>query len=204
MTKIDIPSFNVGDKAVVSVAIKPLSFVAFSGYMNDARAVKGVTADVALRRIRLVRQVTYSDAMGNAIPMDEAEVLRFPVAAARKILNKLDDIVGKPGSLIGNGDGISSVITYKLGTPIPVAGTDKTPIEEIEFLAKNYGDVEAMFIADDPITQTLAMLRTLAKPIHKTLTSMPDWAVNAISIADGVTMAQQVVPRFLEDSEENA
>lgn len=200
MTRIEFAAFTVGEHAVVTANIKPMPFVAFVGLMTEARTMPGASLETSIRRLRLIRQVDYIDAAGKAVPMDVTSLMKLPISPARKINAELDKLNGPAGKIVRDGDGISTIIGYELGTPITVAGTDKTSITELEFLAQTYGDVESMLNADDAFSQTAALLETVAKPVHKTMTSMPSWAINMISISDGVTLAQKVLPRFLEDS----
>jgi hypothetical protein len=86
---------------------------------------------------------------------------------------------------------------FQLGKPIP---TDKGNITELEFQASTLGDIEEVLYRSNGNAQALALIRSVASPLGQetTLMSMPDWAVDAISIADGVTIREQVLPRFLD------
>ena len=193
-------SFDVGETRVNAINIKPLMFRLFSEYATEARAVKGVSMDVALKRIRMLRQIDYM-LDGRKVAMDEQTLMQIPIVAARKITKALDSAETKMGKIIRGGDGISESIGFELATPLAIF-SGKPPITELEFIAKTYGDVEQLLSADDNISQTMALLQTIAKPVHGTLTSLPSAAIDAITAGDGVAIAQQVLPRFLGDDDE--
>lgn len=199
MAKNLVVSFVIGEKAVDHIVIKTLSFVQFADLVALAQGMKQPsTFEGRLKRVRMLQQVEYSMA-GKPVVLTIEEILRMPLEAARRIAGLLDDLEGKAGKVIRDNDGITSAVGYELGTPIEV-GQGKDPIKELEFLAKTYGDVEDVLAAPDAMAQTVALLRTCAKPVHTSLTALPTWGVDRITIADGVILAQQVLPRFLESS----
>ena len=92
------------------------------------------------------------------------------------------------GKIIRDGDGINKAMTYELGTPIST-GKDKEPIRELEFHAATYGDIEDVMAADSAVQQTALLIKTVAKPLGSSLLRLPDWALNVITVADGVTIS---------------
>ena len=99
------------------------------------------------------------------------------------------------GKIIRDGDGVDKAIIYELGTPIKVQGKD--PITELEFCASTYGDVEDVLTADLAVQQTALLLSTVAKPLGTSLSRLPSWAIDNITVADGVSISRDVLPRFL-------
>jgi hypothetical protein len=189
-------AFPLGDKTIDGVVIKPLSFQTFSDCINEANASRDSKSfDARLRRIRMVKQVTYY-INGSAIPVSSQDILNMPIPAARTIIDKLDGDEGKVGKVIRDGDGIDKAIVYELGTPIPM-GAGKEPIKELEFHAKTYGDIEDVLAADNPIAQASLLISMNATPLGTSLTRLPSWALSQISVADGVTISREVLPRFL-------
>jgi hypothetical protein len=106
-----------------------------------------------------------------------------------------------PGKIVRDGDGIDKAIVYELGTPISV-GQGKPPIKELEFQASTYGDVEDVLAVDAPIQQAAVLISTVAKPLGTSLSLLPSWAVNLVTVADGVTISNHVLPRFLGSPDE--
>jgi hypothetical protein len=202
MSKLEV-SFQVGEKVIDAVFIKPLTFAQFSDYIGTAQGMKTPsTFEGRLKRVRMQKQVDYLTS-NKQVPLEIEELLRMPIPAARQIASKLDAEEGKAGKIIRDGDGISTAIGYELGTPIPIAN-GKGDIKELEFLAKTYGDIEDVLSATDLMSQTMALLKTVAKPVHSTLMSLPSWAIDRISVADGVTIANTVTSRFLNGSDEDS
>lgn len=192
--KIVLPQpWTVHNVVVDGAVVNSLTFQAFSECLVEAQAMKKPkTLEARLRRLRLARQVTYY-VNGTTTPITPDEVTMMPIPNAQMLTTRLDEDEGKSGKITKDGDGISTSIVYELGSPIPVVGKD--PIVELEFLASTYGDVEDIMSADNSITQTALLLETIAKPPG--MLQLPSWAFKAISVGDGVTIAQLVTPRFL-------
>ncbi|QIW87518.1 tail assembly chaperone [Agrobacterium phage OLIVR4] len=73
-------------------------------------------------------------------------------------------------------------------------------ITELEFHAKTYGDIEAVFAEDNAAEQTILFIENIAKPITSNLKlqALPSWAVDQITPNDGIFISRFVLPRFLE------
>ncbi|MEY9493753.1 hypothetical protein [Bradyrhizobium elkanii] len=195
LEKIPI-AFQLGDNVIDGVVIRPMTFQMFVDCISEAQSMKDAkTFEAKLRRLRMVKQVSYY-INGSVVPVSMEDVLKLPIPDARKIVAKLDDAEGKAGKIIRDGDGIDQAITYELGTPIPT-GQGKPPISELEFHARTYGDIEDVMAAPDSIQQASLLIATLAKPLGTSLTLLPSWAMNLITVADGVTISRDVLPRFL-------
>jgi hypothetical protein len=195
-------AFQLGDRLIDGATIKPMSFSTFAGYVSEAQAMKTPAAfDARLRRLRLQKQVTYH-INGSTAPVSMEEVLKLPIPATRTILARLDSEESKPGKITRDGDGIEQAIVFELGTPIPVQG--KEPIRELEFFAKTYGDIEDVMAAPDTISQAATLIATIAKPLGSSLSLLPSWAAAQISVADGLLIAREILPRFLESPAESS
>jgi hypothetical protein len=195
-------SFSLGEKLIDGASIKPMNFGTFAEYVAEAQGMKQPKSfEGRLRRVRMSKQVAYH-INGSTVPVSMEDVLRLPIAAARVISARLEGDEGKPGKIIRDGDGIDTAITYELGTPIPM-GQGKEPIKELEFLAKTYGDIEDIMSAPDSIQQAALLIATIAKPLGTSLTALPSWAAAQVSVADGVTIAREILPRFLESPPES-
>ncbi|MGY3615662.1 hypothetical protein [Bradyrhizobium sp. USDA 10063] len=200
LEKIPI-KFQLRDHVIDGAVIRPMSFQNFADYISEANAMKGAkTFEARLRRVRLSKQIAYY-INGTIVPVAVDDVLQLPIPEARKLLDKIDDNEGQPGKIIRDGDGIDKAITYELGTPIPV-GADKPPISELEFHARTYGDVEDIMAAPDGIQQTMQLISTIAKPLGTSLIQLPSWAINLITVTDGIVISRDVLPRFLGSPDE--
>ena len=198
--KLEI-SFQLGDKVIDSAVVKPLTFQSFADCITEAQALQPATRSFVAKLVvfRLVRQVTYY-ANGAVVQVSTNDVLKISISDIHKIIARLDTDEGKAGKIIRDGDGIEKAIIYELGTPIPV-GAGKEPIRELEFHAKTYGDIEDVMSGDTVINQT-AILIAASRSRWEFRVALPSWALNAITVADGVTISRDVLPRFLGSPDE--
>jgi len=185
--------WQIRDKVIDGAVINRLSFQSFSDLIVEAQGMKKPkTLEARLRRLRLAKQVVYY-VNGSTTPIDSNDVTMMPIPNAQLLTGRLDEDEGVVGKITREGNGIDTSIIYELGTPIPVTG--KEPITELEFLAKTYGDIEDVMSAGDSISQTVLLIATVARPPG--MLQLPTWAVNAVTIGDGVTIAKLVTPHFL-------
>jgi hypothetical protein len=189
-------AFQLGDRLIDGATVQPLSFARFAEYVGEAQGMRTPKLfEARLRRLRMARQVAYS-INGATVPLSVEEVLQLPIPAARAIAARLDEGEGKAGKVTREGDGIDKSIVYELGAAIPL-GAGKDPITELEFQASVFGDIEDVMAAPDSIQQTALLIATIAKPLGTSLTLLPSWALERITVADGVTIAREVLPAFL-------
>lgn len=189
--------FQLGDTLIDGVIIKPLTFAGFVECITGAQMMSEPKIfEARLRRLRMMKQVTYYSG-NNVVAMTVENMLKLPIPATRLVTSHLDDDEGAAGKIIRDGDGIDKAIVYELGTPIPL-GQGKGHIKELEFQASTYGDIEDVIAVDTAIQQTLIMITTLAKPLGHTLQVLPSWAINQITVTDGVLISRDVLPRFLK------
>lgn len=207
VTKLPTPpdrlsiSFTLGERVIDGAVVRPMTFQTFADMITEAQGMtEPKSFEARLRRLRMHKQVTYF-AGANPVQVGPLEILQLPIADARLIASKLDFEEGKAGKIIREGDGIEKAIVFELGTPIQV-GAGKPPIKELEFHATTYGDIEDVLAADNAIQQAAQLIATVAKPLGSSLTLLPSWANNAITVADGVLISQLVLPRFLGSADE--
>lgn len=193
-----------GEAAIDTIAVAPLTFAAFAGLWRqtaDEMRGKDGAASALLQRKRIAYQAHFM-ASGRRVIPDAANITQLPIPVVKGIIRLLDVGEGEAGAMLsGSGaDGISVPLHYKLGTPITAKmnGKDIT-IGELEFQAQVYGDIEDVLAEDGDVPQALALIRKVASPVGVgSLTSLPGWAVDRITVADGVTIMRQILPRFLE------
>jgi len=186
--------FQLGDHVIDGAVVRPLTFQSFSTIVVEAQALKEPEAWLArMRRLRMSRQVNYY-ANGTVVPVGFNDIPKLSIPDARALIARLDDNEGPTGKIIRDGDGVEKAVVYQLGTPIKMQKGD--PISEIEFHATTYGDVEDVLAAENSIMQTIAMIKKLGKPMHSSLTALPSWAVDAITVTDGVFLMNEILPRF--------
>jgi hypothetical protein len=196
-------AFQLRDQVIDGAVIKPLTFQAFAECVGEAHGMRAPKAfEARLRRLRMVRQVTYYT-NGSTAAVTIEDVAQMPIPTARTITARLDDSdEGVPGKIVRPGDGIDRAIVYALGAPIPM-GQGKESVTELEFLAKTYGEIEDILAAPDSIQQAALLLSSIATPLGTTLTRLPSWALAQVSVADGVTIAKEVLPHFLGSADDS-
>lgn len=196
--KVNEP-ITIGDKQVDKVEVQPVFYAAFADIYATASAkmTKGTKIQTLITRERIRAQAHFI-AGGKRIKPEDKDILTFPIAFARELLAALDEGQGVEGEILTAGDGISTPILYKLGTPIPMGGTGAKAITELEFIAKSYGDVEDVLTADNSLAQTLELVRKVAKaPEFPSLSVLPSGVVDRITMGDGMTMTRLILPGFL-------
>lgn len=192
--------FAVGEDMISKAEISRLSFGKFVGISRSVVAAlkPNQKMNVIMQRHRMMEQVALLSAAGKRVRMSELNVTQLPPIVGRDIAAGLffdDDL---PGELLSdsNADGISVPIHYKLGTPI--AAANGKAIEELEFIAKSFGDIEEITAGEAELFQTYDLIATMAKPAGGTMLALPSWALDKISLADGIFIMNVVLPRFLK------
>lgn len=198
MKKIEFTTaVKVADKDVTSIEVAPLLFVEMAEIWRKAGMQKN--AATALQRERIRFQAHFMAGDTRVTPTD-IDILSLPLGVAKSIIAALDaNSGGKAGKIILEGDGVFKPAIFKLGTPIAMMGGDGggVNISELEFKAATYGDVEDALAADTPMEKTLELLRRVAKPIDAPqLLAMPAWAIDKITVADGLAIMRAVSPLF--------
>jgi hypothetical protein len=205
-TNIEITDQIVfGEKSITEIKVLPLSFVSFSKIwaetQNEVRASRtDANGSSIMQRKRVILQAQFM-AGSDRIKPEIANILQLPLKVAKQIIAALDVGEGVAGSLLNDGDGISSPVHYKLGSPLSLTvNGKKQTIAELEFSAKVYGDVEDVLAADGEVVQALELIKRCAQPIglDSNITTLPSWALERMTVADGVTIMRNVLPRFLE------
>lgn len=209
MSVINIDSktpWLVNDHLVETLTTKIVGFVAFGAMMTDASKTAKTEAEVQrnLFRTRIKRQVVAATKDGTIVPLDDAAISQMPIRLAVKLKAALDSASsptpdgGKSKfEVIADGDGITSSIIVRLGTP--VKGAAGKEIVELEFMATTLGALEDAVLSDSAMERTVALL-AIAKPLGEdmTLQVLPSWAIDQITLLDGVNIMQKVAPNFFE------
>lgn len=207
----DIPEnmpYVVDGRRVVRLTAEPINFNRFVKVIEAAELARardgGKEPAKYMLRERLKTQIKAWGDDGTPVVLVDAALMMMPIKIAARAREGLNSIAGsQPGELLGDNDGISSPILYKLGQPLRMGDKDggAWEITEIEIQARTLGDVEDVVAMDGaPLLQSQALIAKCAKPIGGPvqLQALPSWALDQISIADGLFIAQEVVPRFLD------
>lgn len=196
MKKIEFTTeVKFGDKVIDTITVAPLTFVDLVKLWNKAVTAPGAY-EVEMQRARIGHQAHFMSDGKRIIP-DKAQLAQLPRAVAMDIIAGLEN-GGEYGEVLTEGDGITTPVHIRLGTPIEMKDGkgNVTAIAELEFVATTYGEVEEILAADGELNKTLALLRTLAAPVGSSLTRLPAWALDRITPADGLLVMRKVLPSF--------
>lgn len=199
MKEIEFPTpITIGEKTVTKARVAPLMFKKFADITREALNARGPKQKLEplMLRARIRAQTTFLTASGDSIPVTQDALTTLPIVPSKLIVAALTFDEGTQGELLNAGDGISTPIHYKLGTPIK--GANGKTISEIEFLAKQFSDVEDVLAADNALYQTVDLFEKVAKPVDGSMLALPSWAIDHITLADGTFVMNTILPRFLE------
>jgi hypothetical protein len=199
MNIIDLsPPLQLGEDTAVKVEISALLFAKFIELSKAVLATRSkVRYEVLLQRARIKEQCTFVTKAGKKIKITDEQLMLMSATAGRAIVPKLSHSEGEQGTVLTAGDGVSTAILYKFGTPIVSGGQDGKKIEEVEFLAPGYTQIEEILAGEQALFQTIDLIATVARPVGGTLMALPSWAIDQITLADGLTIMNKVLPSFL-------
>lgn len=193
-----VHDLTLNDKKIKEVTI---SHPSLSGYLKILAAASMVaTRDVDSRATvqseRIKQQCKFVDDGGGQHTLDYVQLANLPIKLAKEIIENLEEERHDEAKLLSpdKADGISIPILVKLGKPL-ATGSGKA-IEELEFLAKVYGDLEQVLVGDNDMDQAAALIRTVGKPPG--MSALPSWAYDQITWQDAVFIRNNVLTRFLE------
>jgi hypothetical protein len=197
MEKIEFTAtVKFGDTVIDEIKVMPLTFAEMGKLWRQAGNAKS-RAEVALQRSRIMHQ-THFMAAGKRVLPNEAQLSQLPASVAKAIIPALDNGQGVAGKLLNDGDGATSPILYQLGSPIGMKNGkgEDVSITELEFMASTYGEIEDVLCAENDIAKTLELFKRIAKPVGGSLQTLPGWALDKITTADGVTVMNLILSRF--------
>jgi hypothetical protein len=206
----DAPIALAAGKAVL-FEVHSLNFVELAATIDAATGAGSIAAATrAQRAARRARQVRALAADGTQITFGEAELLRLPRMLYARLMRDIDrkEEGENPGKVVTPGDGVDVPVVYQLGKPIPInmsadgEATTEAQISELEFVARTGLDIEDVLCEPNDVSKALALIRNCAKPIvtggaDPALQRLPSWALDQITVTDGVTIVEKVLPGFL-------
>lgn len=185
-----------GEIAVTAIHVKPLKFYELARIWS--RMPQNAKAEVYLNRARMSTQVVFM-AGEEVVTAKPENISSLPIGVAKRVLDTLDEGSGTQGSVISKGDGIGKPILYKLGSPLEMSDKDGNPeyVNEIEFMAESFGEVEEALACENEVQKAMALLRTIAKPVEiEGWSLLPGALIDQITLADGVGIMKHVCPSF--------
>lgn len=192
--------FAVGGADITKIIVTPISFASFVGISGKVSGSVTNASDwkVFTARQRAAVQCALVSASGSTVKFTDQSFSELPRTYASKLLAALDDDTSVPGTVVSEGNGIDRPCLFKLGTPIKTH--DGREIHELEFNAPSMGSMERVFAASGGLAKALALIEHCAQPIGEdvTLIRLPQWAIDQVSMADGLAVMADVLPGFLE------
>src|SRR5262245_23499784 len=204
------PTYEINGKHITKFEVSPINFIQFATIGTNATSMETTQVGIQRRmlRERIKAQVKAINGDGSSVSLDEVSLARIPVACALHIKTALSATLvngGAEPTLLSDkeADGITQAIHIRLGTPIRYKeGATEREIWELEFIAKTLSDIEDVLVADNKLEQAKAML-ALAKPVGPDikLTTLPSWAVDQITMMDGLWLMSNAISPFLDADE---
>lgn len=187
---------KLGDKVVDAISVAHLTFSQFAAVWKRAASAKG-KPEAALQRERILHQTHFMSGGERVVP-DLSQLSTLPATVAKAIINNLDADEGPAGKVISEGDGIATPIVVKLGSPIKVKDGKgvESELAELEFMASTYGELEDVLSSVDEIGKAMALLTNIASPVGSNLPRLPGFALDRITLADGLMIMRKVCPSF--------
>lgn len=190
----------VGEKPIAKLIVRPLTLAEFCKCLE--RAAQQASGPDQLRkwqnRENRKAQIKAYDAADKLVTLTDADILNMPRVYAGPIADAMSMTNNAPpkGEILSKGDAASTRVHYRFGTPIKT-GTEGVTFEEVEFFAPTIGDIEDTQAEPNPLLRTLAFIRTCAAPVNSNMPRLPSWAVESVTLVDGVTIMEEIIPAFL-------
>lgn len=195
-----VPYTLLTDK-IVKIEVSTPSFVGLANIVTQANALQTSdrSAMAVYNTVSIQERVVLITEKGERKKPDFITISGMPPAVAKQCISKFNILMPELTFLSdSDADGMSKAIHIKLTEPIkafdPVSKAERV-LDELEFFAKTYGELEAVLGEISEWDQALALIRTVAKPIG--MLKLPDWAVSGVSAADGFGIMKKILPRFL-------
>lgn len=194
-------------RKVVSFETAPMNFAPYARMSVECwrrAGSKESTYQRLLLRDKLKAQVTAKEAGGTTFKLSDVQISQLPIPYALKLRDALEGsaidnllVDGKLAvpEILADGDGTATPIHIKLARPLMFGGGKS--VTELEFLATSFAAIEEAVAEGAPLLQTIALLK-MAKPYGDgiTLSTLPDAAVDQVSMADGAFILDKVSSRF--------
>jgi hypothetical protein len=193
------PPVVIGGERITHFDVRPTSFAEFVRLAEQTNQIAGDDPKkwkIINRRIRMRAQIK-TFAGTKQVEMTDLDIAQLPVQYGVALSKACDEGDGKAGDIVNPNDSISSPALYRLGTPLRFQqNSDEGMVTELEFIAKTFGDVEEIVSEQGQPQQMLVALNRICKPVGMPTVSMPTWAVEQITLADGFKMIETILPRF--------
>lgn len=198
MKKIELAAydFELGGKKVECAEVTNISYKQLVDMLERLSAAGAGSIAKLLARLTMVERVRLFDKAGAVVSFTADDVAALPVKVGIALSNAIDGDDRPTGKIINDGDGITAPLLFSLGTPVRVGEKE---VQELEFMAKNYGQIEEVLAESTPVRQAYALILSASVPIGDgiKLLQTPESVAAQITMPDGMAIADQVVKLFL-------
>lgn len=207
---IDHPYMVAGKKAIKFV-VRPIGYAEMSRIATTAgREAAPGEANAVVRAKSIMARTKIVTDDGKTLDIEPLVLHMMPRPVATPLLRYINTegdipenataeeraaMMAATPAIISDGDGLTSPILVKLGSPIATGGQT---ISELEFSAKTYGDIEHVLAGSNDMEKTVALIKHVSKPVGLSLQALPSWGIDGIDIRDGFFIQNEILPRFLE------
>lgn len=179
--------------------VRPINFITMMRLSTEVVVKDEKETSRVVQRMRTLKQVKSFDESGKERPFTAVEYAAMPPKIGKAIIKASSEVLDTEGEaeILLDGDGITAPVLVKLSSPLTLGDQS---ISELEFHAKTFGDIEGILAESNGGKQAIIFIEELAHPVvsNLKLQRLPQWAVDQLSVIDGMFIARKVLPRFLE------
>lgn len=200
---IDKLPIIIGTVSIKELHVRDVGFEEFIAISAETNSAPGIKNQKQWKqhnlRTRIKAQVSALGEDGKNYSLDSDSITTIPVMYSKSIMDALNQEYTS-GELLNDADGISAPLLYRLASPVKIGSTSgEIEVTELEFHAKMFGDIEEVLAETTDPDRALALLRYVARPVVNDVTvlRLPSFAIKQISLGDGMTVSDTILPRFL-------
>lgn len=163
-----------------------------------AKSTDGASFQGVFRSLRMKAAMKLHTADNKAHTLEYIQISMMPPRIGREVAYAVDFDPAPETIILADGNGFEKPILIKLGSPIGQQNTtagENADISELEFQVKTFGQLENILSEDNNMRRAAELISHVAKPAG--MLQLPTWAVDQISMQDGLFIMNEVMPRFL-------
>lgn len=194
---------EVNGEKIAYIEVNAIGFVSFTTTTENIVADSGDRKKI-IQRKRIQKQSKAFSSAGTEVEFTDMDIMSLPPKIGAQLVSAINTVLNTDGQepkILQEGDGVTSPIRIQLSKPIPFKENGREfSVDELEFQAKTFGEVESVHAEMNPMRQCIELLAGAAIPVAENLRMqrLPSWAVEHVSVVDGSFIANEVLPLFLE------
>lgn len=185
---------NVKQVEILTAEVGDLSFL---DYLDIVITHGGPKKEPVVFRERVAAQTRFFNADKKLQPVTTDQMVRgMSFQDASHLRTMVDDTVGTQGKVL-DGDVLNTPCIYKLGDPLQLQVNGKAAVvTELEFSVATWADGEALLTAANDMHAVKSLILDNCKPLGVDMVGFPVMLAKQITIADGMTILEKVLPSF--------